>query len=168
MNVRTFHPALLALLLFWGAGLSGCAPTFPQSLTDRADRSLSFTELRKDPERFKGTWVMLGGAIISAKSGTNGGTVLEVLQKPLDSDGRPLDTDKTEGRFLIASDQFLDSAVYHQGRLITVVGEVTGARLLPLDEITYQYPLLRAEALHLWTPSSRPRFFFGIGVSGRM
>ncbi|MGE5172359.1 MAG: Slp family lipoprotein, partial [Betaproteobacteria bacterium] len=91
-----------------------------------------------------------------------------ILQTPMDRDGRPLDTDATEGRFLVQTDQFLDSAVYNQGRLITVIGEVVGKQAMPIDEVTYQYPILNAKGLHLWRPSYGPRFFFGIGVSGRM
>ncbi len=147
--------------------ISGCAPVFPRELTDRVDRHVSFKELQGDPDNFKGTWVMLGGVIVSAKS-MKEGTLIEVLQKPLDSDGRPLETDQTEGRFLVESEQFLDPAVYHSERLITVVAEVAGKKTMPIDEILYQFPFLNAKAVHLWSPASGPHFFFGIGVSGRM
>ncbi len=110
---------------------------------------------------------MLGGVIVSSRN-VKEGTLMEVLEMPLDSNGRPLETDKTFGRFLVDSDQFLDSAVYHRERLVTIVGEVIGQKTMPLDEIMYQYPLLRVKALHLWSPASGPHFFFGIGVSGRM
>ena len=70
---------------------------------------------------------MLGGVIVASRNAKEG-TFIEILQKPLDSDGRPLDTDATEGRFLVQSDEFLDSAVYHRGRLITVVAEVAGRK----------------------------------------
>ncbi|MCK9418902.1 MAG: Slp family lipoprotein [Nitrospirae bacterium] len=131
------------------------------------NRNVSFQELKKEPEKFKGTWVMLGGMIITSKN-TKEGTLLEILQKPLDTDGRPLETDSTEGRFLVQSDTFLDSAVYHEGRPITVVAEAFGLKELPLDDIRYQYPLLIVKDLHLWGPSQGPRFFFGIGVSHRL
>lgn len=168
MVKRTCHLLVaIILLLVAGGGISGCTPVFPKEITDRIDRHISFKELQNDPEKFKGTWVMLGGVIVSSKN-MKEGTLLEVLQKPLDSDGRPLETDRTDGRFLVESDQFLDSAVYHRERLITVVGELVGQKTMPLDEIMYQYPLLSPKALHLWSPASGPLFFFGIGVSGRM
>jgi outer membrane lipoprotein len=84
----------------------------PETL-NRVDRHISFKELQADPEKFKGAWVMLGGVIIASKN-TKEGTAIEILQKPVDNDGRPLDTDATEGRFLVQTDQFLDTAVYHQ------------------------------------------------------
>jgi outer membrane lipoprotein len=159
--------AISFLLAAAGGIATGCAPVFPREVTDRIDRHISFQQLQSNPEKFKGTWLMLGGVIVSVKN-MKEGTLLEILQKPLDSDGRPLETDRTFGRFLVDSDQFLDSAVYRLDRRITVVGKVIGQKTLPLDEITYQYPLLSAETLHLWSPASSPHFFFGIGVSGRM
>lgn len=167
MVKRTRRLAILLLLLFAGAVVAGCAPVFPREALDRVDRHVTFKELQSDPDKFTGTWVMLAGIIIDSWN-VKEGTHLEILQTPMDRDGRPLDTDATEGRFLVQTDQFLDSAVYNQGRLITVIGEVVGKQAMPIDEVTYQYPILNAKGLHLWRPSYGPRFFFGIGVSGRM
>jgi outer membrane lipoprotein len=163
-TIRLITAFLLLIMVLW---VGGCAPVFPKEALDRVDRRATFKELQKDPEQFLGTWVMVAGVIISIKT-TKDGSYIEVLQKPTDRDGRPLDTDETEGRFVAQADQFLDEAVYHPGRQITVIGEVAGKKTMPIDEIMYQYPLLTAKALHLWRPSSGPRFFFGFGVSGRM
>jgi outer membrane lipoprotein len=70
----------------------------------------------------------------------------------------------TEGRFIASTGQFLDSAVYHAGRDITIVGEVSGQKTMRLGEVDYQYPLVSVKDLHLWEPYSGPRFFFSIGV----
>jgi outer membrane lipoprotein len=146
---------------------AGCAPPFPKETLDKVNRNITFLELKKEAEIFKGTWVMLGGMIVGSKIAKEG-TLIEILQKPLDSDGRPLQTDMTEGRFLIQSDTFLDPAIYHTGRLITVVAEVVGRKELQLDDIMYPYPLLSVKDLHLWGPSQGPHIFFGIGVSHHM
>ena len=159
--------AILVSCLFALFVTAGCAPPFPKETMDKVNRNISYQELKKGPEKFKGTWVMLGGMIIASKN-TKEGMLIEILQKPLDTDGRPLQTDSTEGRFLIQSDTFLDPAVYHEGRLITVVAEVIGRKELALDDIMYPYPLLIVKDLHLWDPSQGPRFFFGIGVSHRL
>jgi outer membrane lipoprotein len=145
----------------------GCAPPFPKETLDKVNKDISFLALKAEPEKFKGTWVMLGGMIVATKN-TKEGTLIEVLQKPLDTDGRPRQTDATDGRFLVQSDAFLDSAVYHEGRLITVVAEVVGRKELPLDEIVYAYPHLILKDMRVWSPSSGPRFFFGVGVSHRL
>lgn len=142
---------------------AGCAPPFPKEMLQKVDRRIPFGEIRNEPERFRGAWVMLGGMIVDIKN-TKEGTLIEVLQKPLESDGRPRKTDMTEGRFIAVSGQFLDSAVYHAGRDITIVGEVAGQKTMRLGEVDYQYPLVSVKDLHLWEPYTGPRFFFSIGV----
>jgi outer membrane lipoprotein len=146
---------------------AGCAPPFPKETLNKVNRNVSFQELKKEPEKFKGIWVMLGGMIVASRN-TKEGMLMEILQKPLNTDGMPLQTDSTEGRFLVQSDTFLDPAVYQEGRLITVVAEVIGRKELPLDDIMYTYPLLILKDMHLWDPSQGPRFFFGVGVSHRL
>ncbi|OGW26830.1 MAG: hypothetical protein A2X56_10640 [Nitrospirae bacterium GWC2_57_13] len=144
--------------------LAGCASPFPKEMLAKVDKKILFTDLLKDPGRYQGAWVMLAGMIVETRN-TREGAAIEVLQKPQDSRGRPLQTDDSDGRFIILSSEYLDAAVYHKGRLITVVGEVTGQRIQPLGEIEYRYPLLRASSMHLWEPySTGPRFQFGIGV----
>lgn len=167
--IRMHHSFTLVLVLCLLAlfATAGCAPPFPKESLDRVNKNISFRELKGEPDKFKGTWVMLGGMIISSRN-TKEGAHIEILQKPLNTDGRPLQTDLTEGRFLVQSETFLDSAVYHEGRLVTVVAEVLGHKELPLDDIMYSYPLLIVRDLHLWGPSQGPRFFFGIGVSHRL
>jgi outer membrane lipoprotein len=167
MKKRTIQLITVFLLFSMILWAGGCAPVFPKEALDKVDRRVTFKELQKDPDQFLGIWVMIAGVIISTKT-TKKGSYIEVLQKPMDRDGRPLDTDETEGRFIAQADQFLDEAVYHPGRQITVIGEVVGKKTMPIDEIMYQYPLLTAKALHLWRPSSGPQFFFGVGVSGRI
>jgi len=150
--------AAAALLFVWG-----CAPPFSQQALDQVDRNITFRELQNNPDQFKGKWVMLGGVIVSAKN-TAEGTFIEVLQKPLDRRGRPRDTDVTEGRFITVYGKFLDSAVFHPGRSITVIGEATGLKVQPLGEIEYRYPFVTAKELHLWEPGSGPRVYFSVGV----
>lgn len=149
----------LAALLWAG----GCAPPFSQAGLDKVDRTVTFTELRSDPDRYKGKWVMLAGVIVAARN-TQEGTFIEVLQRPTDRGGQPLDTDDTEGRFIISSAKFLDAAVYHGGRQVTVIGEVAGLKVQPLGEIEYRYPVVNLKELQLWEPSAGPRFSIGVGV----
>ncbi len=167
MKIRIIASGIVFLLFLTMVWLTGCAPAFPKEALERVDRNITFKELQKDPDKLLGSWVMVAGVIISTKT-TKDGSFVEVLQKPIDRDGRPLDTDATDGRFIAQTKEFLDEAVYHPGRLVSVIGEVAGKKIMPIDEIMYQYPLLTAKALHLWKPSSGPRFFFSIGVSGRM
>ena len=155
---------MLALIVVAILVTAGCAPPFEKGMLERVDRSIQFRELQRDPDVFKGRWIMLAGVIIDARN-TKEGTSIEVLQRPMDRRGRPYETDATEGRFIITTNRFLDVAVYHPGRRIAVIAEVAGRKVLPLGEIEYQYPVVVAKELHMWEPSSGPQFFFGIGVS---
>jgi outer membrane lipoprotein len=143
---------------------TGCARTFPQRITDQVDKSITFDDLSKNPDTYKGKWVMFAGVIAASKTEKDGSSYIEIVQKPAESGGRPLRTDQTGGRFIAVSKQFLDPAIYARGREITVVGEVAGMSVRPLGEIAYRYPLLTVEALHLWEPYHGPSFGIGVGV----
>ena len=153
------HTALGALIL----ALAACSPPFSRELLDRVDPSVTYADLQKDPDRLNGKVLMLGGIIVEARN-LKTGTELEILQHPLDRQARPLVTDETGGRFLVLTEQFLDTAIFHRGREMTVVGEVAGHQARPLGQIEYRYPVVRAKDIHLWSPSSGPRFSIGIGV----
>ena len=143
--------------------IAGCSPPFPKDLLEKVEKNVPFSALQKDPEKYAGKLLMIGGIIVDTKT-LKERTHIEVLQMTLDGEGRPELTDDTGGRFLVMTQQFLDGAVYHRGRLITVVGEVAAPQVLTLGEIAYLYPVITAKALHLWSPYSGPYFSFGIGV----
>jgi len=151
------------LLLFIIVSFFGCAHVISKELRDRAYGEPPTSVLFKNPDEFKGRIVILGGVIVSSTN-TNEGTYIEVLQKPLDYSGRPEDTDASFGRFIIFSDGYLETAVYSQGREITVAGEVMGKELLPLGEIQYPYPLIKSKELHLFEPRYDIPIHFGIGI----
>ena len=164
--VRIKYIKLVPLLAAAIVLSAGCARPFPSRITDRVDRKISFSDLHKDPESYKGKWVMLAGVIVDSRTEKDGSTYLEVVQKPADNQGRPFRTDESGGRFIAVSKEFLDPAVYRGGRVITVVGEVAGDSVRPLGGMVYRYPLLAVEALHLWEPSYGPRYHVAVGVGG--
>lgn len=159
---RTSFSALvrlsLAVLL-----AAGCAPPFPRELLDKVERNVPFAAIQKEPERFSGKLLMVGGTIVDTRNLIEG-TQIEVLQKPLDGEGRPARTDETGGRFLVVTKTFLDAAVFHRGRSVTIIGEVAGSKLQPLGEVEYRYPVLTAKDMHLWSPYAGPSFSIGVGV----
>ncbi len=161
---RTKYIRIVPLLVAVIALCAGCARPFPSRITDQVDKRVSFADLHKDPRSYKGKWVMFAGVIVASITENDGSTYLEIVQKPADNDGRPLRTDESGGRFIAVSKQFLDPAVYQGGRVITVVGEVIGDSVRPLGGMSYRYPLLAVEALHLWEPSYGPRYHIGVGV----
>lgn len=157
---------LVLIMVAAAAGIcatAGCSPPFPKELLDKVEKNVPFTALQKDPDKYAGTLLMIGGIIVDTKN-LKEGKRIEVLQMTLDGEGRPELTDDSSGRFLVMTQQFLDGAIYHRGRMITAVGEVAAPQVIPLGEIEYRYPVITAKALHLWSPYLGPNFSFGIGV----
>ena len=141
---------LAALALF----VAGCASAFPDEVLQTVDRQLTLAELRQAPDQHVGARVILGGEIL-ATTPQPGQTIIEVLGRRLRGGQVPEWSDRSDGRFLVRSTQFLDPAVYAQGRQITVLGTVTGSEERKLGDLAYRYPLLAAERIVLWP---RPAF----------
>ena len=97
---------------------------------------------------------------------TSGGGELELVQFKTDESGEITDTATSGGRFIAASTEFIDPALYRTGLLVTLVGKVQGMRIMRLEEVDYTYPVLAIREMHLWQPeelSPPPSFQFGIG-----
>lgn len=129
--------------------LSGCTPVISRQLMDQVDPALDYRAIAADPAAAKGRTVLLGGTIVQALP-KPGGTELEVVEKELDYWDAPRLTDRSEGRFLVISERFLDPAVFSTGRDVTVAGEVLEPQTRRLGDIDYRYPVIRAEEMRLW------------------
>lgn len=160
-KISIFMKYIVSLLIIFN--LFGCAHIVSDELRQKAYGEPPVPVLFKDPDLFKGRIVILGGVIVSSTN-TKDGTYIEVLQKPLDYRGRPEDTDISLGRFIILYEGYLDTAVYSQGREVTVAGEVMGKMVQPLGEIQYPYPLIKSKELHLLEPRYNIPLHFGIGI----
>jgi len=136
---------VMGLLL---AGLAACAPV-SQEIRREAEASAPFSEIRKNPEKFKGAVVLWGGVIIETVNRQDT-TSVRVMQTALDFQGRPTDLDRSEGRFIVVVDRFLDPDIFKKGRELTVGGEIAGSETHPIGEIRYVYPVVRASELKLW------------------
>jgi outer membrane lipoprotein len=132
--------------------LSGCATSpIPREIRRQVTPGLTFGHVLRSPEAQKGKIVLWGGQILSLKNAKDG-TTLHLLEVPTDSDGRPINPEASEGRFIAAIDRYLDMAVYQRGRLVTIFGEGEGARSEPLGEgqMEYAYPVIHAREIYLW------------------
>jgi outer membrane lipoprotein len=134
---------LLLLILF-----SGCAP-ISKDLSAQADRTLSFQQVSKNPETVKGKIVIWGGEIIETINQKDGTTLIIVLQRPLDWMEEPKFR-RSEGRFIILVEGYVDPYVFRRGRRLTVAGEILGRKVMRLGELEYPYPFLQSKQLYLW------------------
>ncbi len=132
-----------------GLLLAGCVGVIPQAAREGIDPNFTFAELATNPEAARGRRVAFGGEILHVAVRAQE-TEIEVLHRPLRADDSPDLTAPSVGRFLVRRAGFLDPAVYAAGRLVTAAGVVEGAVERPLGEITYRYPVIRADLLYLW------------------
>jgi outer membrane lipoprotein len=141
--------------------LQGCTYAISRGMTAKADKTITFEMLQADPDSFKGKILILGGTI-SQITNTKKGTILEVVQRPLDYWGKPKRTSRTGGSFLVFYPGYLNTFVYEPGREITVAAEVEGTRSKALGEIEYSYPVVVAKEIKLWerepSAAARPKW----------
>jgi outer membrane lipoprotein len=156
----------LFLLTITALSLAGCATVISKQSLRLVDRRISYAELRQDPDRYIGRYLLLAGGIAGVRN-TNEGGELELVQFAADEDGKITDTTNSGGRFIARSSGFLDPAVYRTGLLVTLVGEVLGKKNMLLSGVVYTYPVLAIREIHLWKPEELPRpptFHFAIGI----
>ena len=163
----TTHIKITFLLITASAFiLTACAPVLSDKSLREANLSISFQDIQKNPDAYIGKVVILGGRIISTTAKKDE-TWVEVLQQPLDHQYKPENSDTSYGRFIIVFRGFMDPAIYAPARRITVAGEVTGKKILPIKEIQYTYPVLAVREHALFGPedyNNDPRFHFGLGL----
>src|SRR5216684_75954 len=89
-----------------------------------------------EPAPYKGARVIVGGDILSTQP-KPGETEIELLARRLRDDDSPERSDRSPGRLLLRSADFLDPAVYAPGRLISVIGTVSGVEERKVGELPY-------------------------------
>jgi outer membrane lipoprotein len=155
INIRQSVLGLLcALCAFFF--LVGCGPAVSRQLREQVSEGLTLKVALKDPEACQGKTILWSGVIISSVN-VKDGTMVEVLEKPANMQGRPKDVDESQGRFLTLYPGYLDVAIYSRGRKVTVGGDVQGKKIQRLGEIDYSYPLISAREIHLWPVEKQNR-----------
>ena len=152
--------------------LAACAslgpPAFDAEVTRNVNQGITFSLLQQNPEAYRGQTVLLGGQIVSADLTSDGLVNIEVKQKPLDGNQKPMVSGSSSGDFLI---QFpgRDLKEIHLGNLVSVVGTVSGTKILQLAGISYPILLINAQALNYWPgPATlKPKIYYPWEVTPR-
>jgi outer membrane lipoprotein len=79
-----------------------------------------------------------------------GQTCFEIVGHPLGSSARPLADDRAQGRFIACRQGFYEPQVFAPGRMVTVVGHISGYETRPVGEYAYRQPKVAADAIYLW------------------
>jgi outer membrane lipoprotein len=153
MRLVSLAPALLLTAL-----LGGCASQVPQLIREAPPAKLSVSQATAGQAQ-TGTRIRWGGTIASVDNQQNA-TALEIVERPLNGDGRPKQTDQTGGRFIARVHGFLDPEVYKTGREVTVAGALAGRTERTIGQHPYTFPLVDVTQVYLW-PERReyPRYY---------
>ncbi len=129
--------------------LTACASRVPPEIRLAPEVDLGIRTVQQEPRAHVGEPVRWGGVVAGVENREKE-TWLEISARPLDSFGRPVESDTSPGRFLVRTPGFLDPTVYREGRLVTVRGEIESIVTRRIGEHPYHYPLVRARRLYLW------------------
>jgi len=149
-------PQLFILLLSVIA--VSCGP-FPHHVMQEVTGDIPYNEVVKAPETFRGSTVLWGGVIVDTITRSND-TLIIVRETKLDLRKRPMNTDRSAGRFIIRHQGFLDPAIYSREREVTVVGMIAGKEERPVGELLYSYPVIEPRSLKLWEQWTDPPYWY--------
>jgi outer membrane lipoprotein len=136
---------------------SSCAHVIEKNILHQVNTEITFAELRKAPHAYQGELVLLGGVIVNTVNKKEG-TLLEVYQTELTRRGKPKKLDVSRGRFVALYQGFLDNAIFHRGRKVTIAGIVQGEEIMRIGDIDYHYPYLIIKEIYLWEKEYPPRY----------
>lgn len=143
------------ILFFCSAALllSSCvAPVLSKRYLLEGERTVSFAQLRENPNDYKGRLFVLGGVIIRTRL-VEAGSQIEAIHVPVDHEGYFEERGRSEGRYLAVlpkEEAMLDPAVYRRGRRVTLAAEFADIRKGRIDEMKYDYPVFQIKQVYLW------------------
>lgn len=149
---------LLAILILL---LTGCASSqVPRAIREAPTDLVLVSQVQQEPDRFLDRRVRWGGTIIAVNNRKRT-TEIEILSRPLGSNGRPSEESAGQGRFIALLAGFADPAEYPKKRLLTVTGRLARVETRPVGEFPYSYPVVAVEQSHLWPkPLPSPPLYF--------
>jgi outer membrane lipoprotein len=139
--------------------VEGCASQVPAVIRGDAPGTafapVSIEEVQRDPASHIGERVRWGGGILSVRNLPDT-TEIEVLARPLASDGEPRADADPEGRFIARVPGFIDPATYPKERLLTVAGAILEVTTRDIGSYPYRYPVIAASSRYLWPAAAAP------------
>ncbi len=144
-----------AYFIILTALLNACASRIPPQIREAPVGSPGLEQVRGHVPQYFGAKVRWGGTLVAVEN-RPAETWLEIVARPLQADGRPVEDGSSDGRFLARYSGFLDPVIFTQGRLVTVVGAVESEQQRPIDQYSYSFPVVAVESHYLWAPLPPP------------
>ena len=141
----------LRILILWLSTLMlqvSCA-VISEQVRREAEPPAPFKTLLAEADRYKGRIVILGGYVLETRN-LESETIIKVLQAPFRSGEEPDLRDRSQGRFIIYHEGFLDPEVYARDRAITVAGEVIGSDYEKIGGDRIPYLKIKDREIYLW------------------
>jgi len=110
------------------------------------------TVTRARVENLVGRNVRWGGEVASVTP-TERKTCIEVIDRPLAHDGKPLHTGQTDSRFLACTPQFYPRGLY-EGQDVTMTGTLEPPARGALDGLEHRYSRVAIVTLNFWPQPS--------------
>lgn len=129
--------------------LSACSAVPDKLKVANEDQLVGFEAAFEMPNAANGKPGRWGGVIAEVKN-SDDGTIIEVVNFPLNSWGRPVPSDQSTGRFRAKLASFVDPMVYTQGSEITFTGIIGASEKGTIGEYSYLFPVLQVNAQYLW------------------
>jgi len=120
-----------------------------EPVRSEAEPPIPYKSLVARADQFRGRTVILGGYILETKN-LESETIIKVLQVPMRVGEEPDFKDRSEGRFLVYQQGFLDPEIYSKDRVITVAGEVIGSDSEEIGGNRIQYLKIKSREIYLW------------------
>jgi len=140
--------------------LTSSCSVISHRIRSEADPPVPFQTLIRDADKFIGHTVILGGYILETKN-LAAETVIKVLQTPLRLGDDPDLRKRSQGRFMVFHNGFLDPEVYSKDQVVTVAGRVIGTAEEKIGEELIQYLKIENREIYLWSNyTNKPLYFY--------
>ena len=151
----------LRIYIFFGifsVTLASCAYPIAQRYRREAKPGLTFEEVYKNPEAYKGDMVIWGGMVIKTVNDDKGSEIY-ILETPLHYGEKPMPIEYSRGRFIAGTRSYMDPLVYRKGKRVTVAGVIVGSKSVINrgNRRAYIYPVIQIRQITLW---KRQRYYY--------
>ena len=139
MNSLKFY-SFIAYLAFTILPMA-CSSHIPAAIKEPVPNEPSIQRAQLNTSDYIAQKVRWGGKILKTENNQNTSS-LSIIGFPLNSDGRPILSGDSTGRFIAVVDEFLEPVVYKNDRDITVSGTLRRTESRKIGEFSDDYPVV--------------------------
>jgi outer membrane lipoprotein len=125
----------------------------PATIQHAPRSDIQLKSVSANVEAHIGEAVRWGGKIIEVKNEQNFSQI-QLVQFPLNRYGRPVESNESQGRFLVRSKDFLDPEIFTTGSMLTVYGKISEKTTLKVDQKTLTLPVIDIIDSQRWPVNS--------------